>query len=178
MSSFKKVILHSHLPLFLYSFSSPTYNENRTFCINYCKYGNKTQSWPSHILQCDNSIIPDLCPSYLDLAVECSGKLCCTPYTYSLYPYCYYHGSIESFGWCINYYLGNNRTYDNPYNTQVRLTNGDYPSMGYVLIYLNEQWGPVCNEIDNGAADSVCKQMGYTNAASHALQSSNLSDLN
>ena len=34
-----------------------------------------------------------------------------------------------------------------PYDTQVQLVQGDtpYTSTGYVFVYLNDLWGPVCN---------------------------------
>ena len=58
------------------------------------------------------------------------------------------------------------RLWDNPYNLQVRLTQGTYTSQGLVEVYKNGQWGTVCDDgfgqID---ADTVCKQLGYTRAA-------------
>eukprot|EP00731_Ephydatia_muelleri_P017884 Em0010g982a len=51
-----------------------------------------------------------------------------------------------------------------PYEGQVRLI-GPYPSKGVVEIYLRSEWGGVC--CDNAAfteANSVCRQLGYTNA--------------
>lgn len=51
------------------------------------------------------------------------------------------------------------------YSTQVRLVSGPYPSSGTLEIYLNFAWGNVCNtKFNEQAADSVCRQMGYTNA--------------
>ena len=54
-----------------------------------------------------------------------------------------------------------------PYDTQVRLQGGAYPSSGTVEVYLNNQWGTVCyNEIlfDTYAANTACRQLGYTNS--------------
>ena len=51
------------------------------------------------------------------------------------------------------------------YDTQVRLVSGPYPSSGTLEIYLNFTWGNVCStRFNQHAADSVCRQMGYTNA--------------
>ena len=52
-----------------------------------------------------------------------------------------------------------------PYDTQVRLVNGGTPynSSGYVEVYTNGQWWPVCN-MNQESADSACRQLGYTGA--------------
>ena len=51
------------------------------------------------------------------------------------------------------------------YNTQVRLASDHYPSSGTLEIHINSTWGNVCNtKFNQQAADSVCRQMGYTNA--------------
>jgi len=56
---------------------------------------------------------------------------------------------------------------DNPYSTQVRLVKGrtSFTSSGFVEIYRIGGWGPVCN-MAAADADSACRQLGYTNAAS------------
>ena len=58
-----------------------------------------------------------------------------------------------------------NRTYD----TEVRLVQGNdsFPYAGYLEIYLNEEWGPVCN-LGTDGSHSVCRQLGYTGAANSA----------
>ncbi len=51
------------------------------------------------------------------------------------------------------------------YKSQVRLVSGDYPSSGTLEIYYNGTWGNVCSsKFDQNAANSACRQMGYTNA--------------
>ncbi len=57
-------------------------------------------------------------------------------------------------------------TYDrSPYDTQVRLISDTFPSTGTLEIYINKQWGNACHaQFDQGAADSACRQLGYTNA--------------
>ncbi len=51
------------------------------------------------------------------------------------------------------------------YESQVRLVSGDYPSSGTLEIYYNGTWGNVCSsKFDQNAANSACRQMGYTNA--------------
>ena len=54
------------------------------------------------------------------------------------------------------------------YDTQVRLVhNGSsYASSGFVEVYLNGSWGPVCN-LGRYDADTACRQLGYTNAVGH-----------
>ena len=52
-----------------------------------------------------------------------------------------------------------------PYDTQVRLIDGAYPSSGILEVYLNNQWGTVCyDEFTSSAADTACRQLGYTNS--------------
>ena len=65
------------------------------------------------------------------------------------------------------------------YNTAVRLSNTtEYTSSGVLEIYLSDVWGNVCasggsssTRFDQHAADSVCRQLGYTNAASYRTNS-------
>ena len=55
--------------------------------------------------------------------------------------------------------------WQHPYDTQVRLNFTTYPSQGTLEIYLNQEWGSICNSNFNQyAGDSACRQMGYTNA--------------
>ncbi|MCG8621995.1 MAG: scavenger receptor cysteine-rich domain-containing protein [Proteobacteria bacterium] len=65
------------------------------------------------------------------------------------------------------------------YNTAVRLSNAtEYTSSGVLEIYLNKVWGNVCvlpgshsAGFDQHAADSACRQLGYTNAAKYRTDS-------
>ena len=58
--------------------------------------------------------------------------------------------------------------WDNPFEGSVHLYGGNIISMGEVLVYLREQWGAVCADNFTGAAaDSVCRQLGYTNSNGH-----------
>lgn len=51
------------------------------------------------------------------------------------------------------------------YNTGVRLVMGPYASSGNLEVYINNTWGNVCNKgFSQSAADTVCRQIGYTNA--------------
>ena len=56
--------------------------------------------------------------------------------------------------------------WSNPYNGMVRLTGGNFISEGLVEVYCNGQWGTVCgfSSID---VDTVCKQLGYSEAMSY-----------
>ena len=58
---------------------------------------------------------------------------------------------------------------DNPYDGQVHLVSGAdiVKSDGTLEVYLNNNWRAVCSEgLMEPAADSVCRQLGYTNARS------------
>lgn len=57
---------------------------------------------------------------------------------------------------------------DSPYDTQVRLIQGgtNFTSSGFVEVYMNNRWGPVCN-MDKEAADTACRQLGYTEASTY-----------
>jgi len=64
--------------------------------------------------------------------------------------------------------------WQHPYQTQVRLASSSYPSSGVLEIYIDDQWGNVCgneSQFDKGAADSACRQMGYTGAQSFSTSS-------
>lgn len=64
------------------------------------------------------------------------------------------------------------------YNGAVRTSNiTKYTSSGVLEIYLNKAWGNVCGSAFNQlAADSACRQMGYTNAARYDTNSQNSQD--
>ncbi len=52
-----------------------------------------------------------------------------------------------------------------PYDTEVRLRSSTYFSTGVLEMYANDQWGNICsNKFNQGAADSACRQMGFTGA--------------
>ena len=56
---------------------------------------------------------------------------------------------------------------ENPYDGQVRLVSDDdiIKSDGKLEVYLNNNWRAVCSEVfTDTEADSVCRQLGYTNA--------------
>lgn len=61
-----------------------------------------------------------------------------------------------------------------PYETQVRLgtLSGIRLSAGTLEVFLGGRWGNVCGKGFSGAAaDSACRQMGYTNAEDHSTTS-------
>ncbi|XP_003388589.1 PREDICTED: scavenger receptor cysteine-rich type 1 protein M130-like [Amphimedon queenslandica] len=61
--------------------------------------------------------------------------------------------------------MSSNLTSSGPYPGQVALFYGEWSSEGLLQVYLNNRWGTVCSEfftLANG--DSVCQQLGYTNA--------------
>ena len=56
---------------------------------------------------------------------------------------------------------------DNPYNGQIYLYNDMtyLNSSGILYLYYDNKWLPVCARYFNQyVADSVCRQLGYTNA--------------
>ena len=58
------------------------------------------------------------------------------------------------------------------YNTIVRTSSSEYTSFGVLEIFINNTWGNICGtEFNQEAADSACRQMGYTNAASYRTNS-------
>jgi hypothetical protein len=53
----------------------------------------------------------------------------------------------------------------------VRLVDGGtgFTSSGTVEVYLNNEWGTICaDEIAVNEADTICRQLGYTNAVTHS----------
>ena len=54
-----------------------------------------------------------------------------------------------------------------PYSGEVRLTGGNTPSVGVVELYTHRQWAPLCwAGFEQGQANAVCRQLGYTAATS------------
>ncbi|CAI8003368.1 Scavenger receptor cysteine-rich type 1 protein M130 [Geodia barretti] len=61
-----------------------------------------------------------------------------------------------------------------PYKGQVRLISSNLtrPSSGRVEVHQKNQWGTVCaSAMSQGAADSVCRQLGFTNALGRGISS-------
>lgn len=53
----------------------------------------------------------------------------------------------------------------NHYNSEVRLVGGNFSSEGTLEVYHDEKWGNVCHDgFHKMAAETVCRQMGYTHA--------------
>ena len=91
---------------------------------------------PNHVLRCDYSTDTSACVHEQDIVLECSP-------TSRLYD--------------LNY----------PYETQLRIVSETFSSTGILEININKQWGNICySHFDQGAANSACRQLGYTNAAS------------
>ncbi|XP_068110896.1 HHIP-like protein 1 [Hyperolius riggenbachi] len=56
-------------------------------------------------------------------------------------------------------------------NGSVRLANGESPDRGRVEIFINGEWGTVCDDLWNSkAAAVVCRQMGYPHVVKAAKQ--------
>lgn len=57
----------------------------------------------------------------------------------------------------------------------MRLVNGgtDYTSSGTVEVYLNNEWGTICDyEITVNEANTICRQLGYTSSVTYSSTSS------
>ena len=49
-------------------------------------------------------------------------------------------------------------------NGDIRLVDGNGKTSGRLEIYLDDQWGTVCYNMDSpGAAQAACRQLGYSN---------------
>nr|WNS50029.1 deleted in malignant brain tumors 1 protein-like protein 1 [Halisarca dujardinii] len=62
-----------------------------------------------------------------------------------------------------------------PYNGQVNLIGGIYPSEGRLAVFFNGRWGGVCREDfdrTNLLGDTICRQLGYTNVDFARINSS------
>lgn len=66
-----------------------------------------------------------------------------------------------------------NFMWEKPYNGQVRLvTDTLAPSSGRVEVHQGNKWGTVCaRDFGEAAADSVCRQLGYTGSAAISVAS-------
>ncbi|XP_072051739.1 uncharacterized protein [Amphiura filiformis] len=53
-------------------------------------------------------------------------------------------------------------------NLQVRLTGGDTNYVGLVEVYLNGEWGGICNTVDRRVADTVCRSIDYADGYDYA----------
>ncbi len=52
-----------------------------------------------------------------------------------------------------------------PYDSEIRLVGGEFSSLGTLEIYHSGEWGNICYQgFDKTAADTACRQMGYTHA--------------
>ena len=64
-------------------------------------------------------------------------------------------------------HTGTRRIWDDTYEDQVRLQDGQFPSQGRVEVYTLRSWRTVCeNTFRSSEANTVCRQLGYTGASS------------
>lgn len=111
----------------------------------------------------DTSILLDDVNCDYDTIGEGSQHILRCAYTQQIPTYC--NHEVDMAVQC-----GPERTYDDPYESQVRLLGvDDTPSSGVILVYANQQWGTACYAgFTSMAADSACRQLGYTNAMDHS----------
>ena len=82
--------------------------------------------------------------------------------------YRYHTYGLLQISFCINHLTGMTRVWDDPYSGHIRLQGGNYTSEGLVEIYCNNEFGTICDDnFDQNAADTVCRQLGYTSAADY-----------
>ena len=61
--------------------------------------------------------------------------------------------------------------WDDPYKSELRLIGGDYVSEGRVEVYC-DSWGTICsNGFTQDAANTICRQLGYTLASTYNAMS-------
>ena len=54
--------------------------------------------------------------------------------------------------------------WNNPFNGMIRLSQGNYHTVGLLEVFCNEQWGTVCDDtFSSTAATAACRQLGYQN---------------
>ena len=65
--------------------------------------------------------------------------------------------------------------WDRPYEGSVRIANlqeGEFSSSGTLEVFLKGEWGTACaTGVSKGDADSVCRQLGYTESLSFGVTS-------
>lgn len=56
----------------------------------------------------------------------------------------------------------------NPFDGQIRLSGGEYPSLGLVEVYCNGEWGTICDDLfSDDEASTICAQLGYNRAVNY-----------
>ena len=84
----------------------------------------------------------------------------------------------QSYSDLLSYYdfslhADSNFMWQEPYNGQVRLVADTLaPSSGRVEVHQGNMWGTVCaRDFGQAAADSVCRQLGYTGSTAISVAS-------
>ena len=78
--------------------------------------------------------------------------------------FCINNNFISNFNFTFAFATAKQKIEDNAYNGQVRKYN-DGELTQRLDIYLEEEWRPICtNELPQFAADSACRQLGYTHS--------------
>ena len=82
------------------------------------------------------------------------------------------HSDLLSY-YDFSLHADSNFMWQEPYNGQVRLVADTLaPSSGRVEVHQGNMWGTVCaRDFGQAAADSVCRQLGYTGSAAISVAS-------
>ena len=59
--------------------------------------------------------------------------------------------------------IDSSRIWNDPFDSAVRLSNGNFVNEGLLEVYCNDKWGTVCNKTfsSTSTGTTACRQLGY-----------------